>query len=188
MRSQLEPPPPISLSRVELFTVFLGVGLSGFGGVLPFARRALVERRSWLTDAGFNETLALCQSLPGPNIVNMSVVVGSRFAGALGALAAVAGLLLAPIALVLVVVQLWSRFGANGQVASGVKGLAAAAAGLVIATTVKMARPLVAGAPVSAGLLLLAAFIAVGVLRWSLPMSLLALSSVSLLIPRGDRP
>lgn len=67
-----------------LFLAFLAVGLSGFGGVLPFARRELVEKQAWLTAEGFNETLALCQSLPGPNIINMSIAVGSRFAGAGG--------------------------------------------------------------------------------------------------------
>src|SRR5579863_6568850 len=76
----------------DLFLAFLTVGLSGFGGVLPFARRMLVERRAWLSQAQFNETLALCQTLPGPNIVNVSVVVGARFAGVAGAVAAVTGL------------------------------------------------------------------------------------------------
>src|SRR5438874_6451372 len=92
--------PPIA--PWALFVAFFQVGMSGFGGVLPFARRTLVERRAWLSESAFNETLALCQTLPGPNIVNLSVVVGSRHAGAPGALAAVAGLVAAPVALILV--------------------------------------------------------------------------------------
>ena len=70
-----------------MFLAFLGVGLSGFGGVPPFARRMLVDRTGWMTELDFTETLALCQSLPGPNIVNLSVAVGFRYAGVKGALA-----------------------------------------------------------------------------------------------------
>ena len=122
-----------------LFLAFLGIGLSGFGGVLPWARRALVETRGWLTAEAFNETLALCQSLPGPNIVNLSVVVGGRFAGASGALAAVTGLVAAPVAIVIVLAMLYQRFGAMGRAPEAIAALGAAAAGLVAATAAKMA-------------------------------------------------
>src|ERR1700722_11740871 len=94
-----------------LFTVFLAMGLSGFGGVLPFARRALVDRHGWLTQADFTETLALCQSLPGPNVVNLSIVVGARARGWRGALAAVSGLIGAPFLILLVLGLLYGRFG-----------------------------------------------------------------------------
>jgi len=171
-----------SPSAGALFLAFLAVGLSGFGGVLPFARRALVERRRWLTETDFNETLALCQSLPGPNIVNMSVVVGSRFAGPRGAVACVTGLVAAPVALVLVLAELWSRFGALGQVRAAVGGLAAAAAGLAAATTLKMARPILSRAPLSAGSIIIAAFVAVGLLRLPLPWVALSLAPLSVLI------
>jgi len=165
-----------------LFLAFLAVGLSGFGGVLPFARRALVERRGWLTETDFNETLALCQSLPGPNIVNMSVVVGSRFAGARGALACVAGLVVAPVALVLVLAGLWGRFGAVGHVPGAMRGLAAAAAGLAAATTLKMARPILARAPLSSGPIVAAAFVGVGLLRLPLAWVALTLAPLSVFI------
>jgi chromate transporter len=166
----------------ELFLAFLAVGLSGFGGVLPFARRALVERRGWLTETDFNETLALCQSLPGPNIVNMSIVVGSRFAGWRGAMACVTGLVAAPVALVLVLASLWGRFGAVGHIPGAIRGLAAAAAGLAAATTLKMAKPLLAQAPFSAGPIIAAAFVAVGLLRLPLPWVALTLAPVSVLM------
>jgi chromate transporter len=162
-----------------LFKAFLGVAMSGFGGVLPFARRALVERRGWLTEAGFNETLALCQSLPGPNIVNMSVVVGSRFAGARGAFASVTGLVVAPVILILVLATLWGRYGTVGHIPGAIRGLAAAAAGLVAATALKMARPTLAAAPVTAGPVMALAFLAVGVARLPLPGVLLVLAPVS---------
>lgn len=171
-----------STSTRELFVAFLAVGLSGFGGVLPFARRALVERRGWLTETDFNETLALCQSLPGPNIVNMSVVVGSRFGGPRGALACVAGLVVAPVALVLVLATLWGRFGTVGHMPGAIRGLAAAAAGLAAATTLKMARPILVGAPFSAGPIIVAAFVGVGLLRLPLPWVAPALAPLSVFL------
>ncbi|MDB5479463.1 MAG: chrA [Caulobacteraceae bacterium] len=171
-----------SPSPTDLFFAFLLVGLSGFGGVLPFARRSLVERRGWLTETDFNETLALCQTLPGPNIVNMSVVVGSRFAGPRGALACLAGLVVAPVAIVLVLATLWARFGAVGHVPHAIRGLAAAAAGLAAATTLKMARPILVQTPVSAGPIIVAAFVAVGLLRLPLPWVALTLAPLSVFI------
>jgi chromate transporter len=163
-----------------LFMAFLTVGISGFGGVLPFARRMLVERRAWLSEAQFNETLTLCQTLPGPNIVNVSVVVGSRFAGAAGVLAAVTGLMAAPVAVVLTLASLYARFGAVGRAPDLIAGLGAGASGLVAATAAKMAWPLIRKRPVSAMPFILVAFVAVGLLRLPLVWVLLALAPFSL--------
>jgi chromate transporter len=162
-----------------LFLGFLGVGLAGFGGVLPFARRMLVEQRGWLSEADFNETLALCQSLPGPNIVNMTVVVGRRFAGPGGAVAALLGLTLAPVAIVIVLGVLYERFGAVGRIPGAIAGLGAAAAGLVAATAAKMARPLLTRRPVSGGAIALMAFTAVGVLRLPLALVMAVMAPLS---------
>ena len=171
---------PRAITPGVLFRAFLRVGLSGFGGVLPFARRELVERLEWLSAAEFNETLSLCQSIPGPNVVNLSVVVGRRFAGPGGAVAAVLGLMAAPVAVVLVLAALWSRYGTYGHAASAIRGLSAAAAGLAGATAVKMARPALTASPFTAGPVVLAAFVAVGLLRAPLPWVLLALAPVSM--------
>ena len=156
--------------------VFLTIALSGFGGVLPWARRVLVEDRGWLTAETFNDTLALCQSLPGPNIVNLSVVIGARFAGPGGAIAAVCGLVGAPVVIVIALAALYDRFGALGRTPEAIAALGAAAAGLVAATAAKMARPVVNSRPVSAGALILAAFVGAGVLRAPLTWVLLALA------------
>ena len=83
-------------SERELFMAFLAIGLSAFGGALPWARRVLVERKRWMSPDAFNETLALCQALPGPNVVNLSVVVGARYAGPRGAASALLGLIGVP--------------------------------------------------------------------------------------------
>jgi chromate transporter len=172
--------PPTAPGPSALFLAFLGVGLSGFGGVLPFARRMLVERRAWLTEDAFNETLALCQTLPGPNIVNVSVVVGSRFAGPLGAVAAVTGLMAAPVAIVLVLATLYGRYGAIGRAPAMLEALGAAASGLVAATAAKMAWPIVRRRPLSAAPFIVLAFVGVGLLRLPLVWVLLALSPFSI--------
>lgn len=125
-----------------LFSGFFSIGISGFGGVLPWARRMVVERHGWLSPDEFNDLLALCQFLPGPNIVNFSVALGSRFAGATGALAALAGLMVAPMVIVVALGVLYERFGAHPMVARAFAGLAAAASGLVLATALKIAAPL----------------------------------------------
>jgi len=164
----------------DLFVAFLMIALSGFGGVLPWARRMLVETKSWLDEDTFNETLALCQSLPGPNIVNMSIVVGTRFAGARGAMAAVTGLIAAPLVIVLVLGALYDRFGALPRLAGAIAGLGAAASGLVAATAAKMAAPLIRRRPLVAAPFMVAGFVAVGLLRWPLPWVLAALAPLSI--------
>jgi chromate transporter len=94
----------------ELFRAFTVLALQGFGGVLPVAQRELVEKRRWLTREQFVELLSIGQVLPGPNIVNLSLMVGDRFFGWRGALAAVAGMLAAPLAVVMALALLYARF------------------------------------------------------------------------------
>ena len=145
----------------ELFAAFYTIAISGFGGTLPFARRTLVERRGWMTPQDFTETLSLCQSLPGPNIVNMSIVVGGRAAGALGSLAAFSGLVGAPLLIVISMGALYSQFSTVPQVKGALLGLGAAASGLLAATAVRTAEPAVrrAGRLIGAIPFMLAAFV-----------------------------
>ena len=163
----------------DLCLAFLSIAMSGFGGVLPWARRMLVERRGWLTDDDFNETLSLCQSLPGPNIVNMSIVIGSRFAGAKGAAAAFSGLVLTPVAIVIVLGMLYGRFGGVEQLRGAITGIGSAAAGLVVATAAKMAEPLLRRRPLLATPFIVLAFVGVGLLHYPLPWVLLGLAPIS---------
>src|SRR6202171_3398899 len=123
-----------------LFLGFLMVGLQGFGGVLPFARRMLVERHRWLTEREFTEVLSLSQFLPGPNIVNVSVIVGNRYRGPLGSVAATLGLMLMPFVIVLILAALYARFANLEAVRGATTGVSAAATGLIIATGLKMAQ------------------------------------------------
>src|SRR5471032_1903542 len=96
---------------LALFVAFAQMSLGGFGGVLVFARRAIVDRHRWMTADEFNETYALCHFLPGPNIVNLSVVFGSRFRGIPGGIAAFVGLLGPPVVIVTILAALYAHFG-----------------------------------------------------------------------------
>lgn len=164
----------------ELFAAFFSIAVSGFGGTLPFARRVLVERRSWLSPEEFTETLSLCQSLPGPNVVNMSIVVGARACGWPGSVAAFAGLVGAPVLIVISLGALYSRFGGIPEAKGALTGLGAAASGLVAATAARMAEPLLKSRPKVAAPFIATAFLAVAVLRLPLVYVLLALAPVSI--------
>jgi chromate transporter len=169
-------------SPAGLFAAFFSVAISGFGGTLPFARRMLVEQRRWLTAEEFTETFSLCQSLPGPNIVNMSIVVGGRACGWRGSSAAVLGLIGAPVLILLVLGALYSRFGALPATRGALIGLGAAASGLLVATALRTAEPLLRTRPWIAAPFTATAFVCVALLRLPLPYVLLALAPVSILV------
>ncbi len=172
------PGPPPGLGG--LFAGFFMMGAQGFGGVLPWARRVVVERRRWMTPAEFNDLLALCQFLPGPNVINLSVAMGARFRGVLGSLAAFTGLMAAPMAIVIGLGLLYARFGQVPAVGRAFAALAAAASGLVLATALKIAAPL----PRTASAIGMAAvtFVAVALLRLPLVPAMLVLAPVSVLL------
>ena len=134
-----EAPPSTTPGTRELFLRFTQVAVSGFGGVGPWAQRMLVEKRRWLSAEEFTDMMSLCQFLPGPNIVNVAVCVGARFHGVRGALAAFAGLMAAPFAIVLGLGVLYTQYGDLPEVASAFRGISAAAAGFIVAMGLKMA-------------------------------------------------
>ena len=163
-----------------LFMGFLKVGLCGFGGVLAWARQMIVEERRWLSEQEFVAVLSLCQFLPGGNIVNLTFCLGGRFRGPLGSAAAFAGLMAAPMAIVLALGALYAAYGDAAIVRRAFSGISAAAAGLAIAAALKMAIP-IARQPVAIAFLT-AVFGAVGVLRWSMIPVVLALAPVSVAV------
>jgi chromate transporter len=116
------------------------MALLGFGGVLPFAYRYLVERSRWLSDSEFAQLLGIAQLLPGPTICNLAVIVGQRFAGTGGALAALSGLLVAPFFIVIALGVAYQELATSALFARALQGMAAAAAGLILATAAKLAR------------------------------------------------
>jgi chromate transporter len=129
-------------SATELFRAFTSLALQGFGGVLPVAQRELVDKRGWLTREEFAETLSVGQVLPGPNIVNMALMIGDRFLGWRGAFAAVAGILLAPLVIVLALAALYSQVATTPTASGAIRGMGAVAAGLMFATAIKLAPTL----------------------------------------------
>mgnify|MGYP005811612285 CR=1 FL=1 len=135
-------PPPVRPDRKALFLGFLGVGVYGFGGVLPWTRRMIVEQRRWMTAAEFTDLLSLCQFLPGPNVINVSIALGARFHGWSGSLAAFSGLMAAPMVIVIALGALYERYGGYPTVRHAFAGLSAAASALVLSTALKIALPL----------------------------------------------
>lgn len=178
------PPPPakIAPTLAEIFVAFATMALYGFGGVLAWSRRMVVDERRWMTAEEFNEAYAVCQFLPGPNVVNFSVVFGSRFRGPMGAAVALVGLMGPPVAIVMVIGVLYARFGEVAALQRMLGGVAAAAAGLVIGIVAKMAEPLLKERLGLAPLVALVVFAAVGVMRWPIYWVLLAMLPVSIAI------
>lgn len=166
------------ITRQGLFRCFLIVGVTGFGGVLPVFVHEVVRKRAWLDQEEFTELLAVCQVLPGPNIVNMSMVMGMRTCGLSGALVSVLGLLLLPVILVLALGALYASFAHLPEVEGAVRSIAAAAAGLLIAITARLFWPQRAN-PVAIGIGLLV-LIAIAWFRMPLLWVLAVLGPVSI--------
>lgn len=178
--AQPQPAPPPTVA--ELFIAFAAISLSGFGGVLAWARRKMVEERRWLTAEQFNEAYALCAFLPGGNIINFSVIFGARMRGAPGALAAIGGLLGPPMVLVTIVGAIFAHYGDVPALRRMLTGVASAAAGLMIATVARMARPLFRNRAVIRPLIALSTFAAIGIMHWPLPLVLIAIVPVSIAV------
>jgi chromate transporter len=180
------PPPPVSSPPVptllELCAAFAIIALCGFGGVLAWSRRMLVEERGWMTPEEFDDAYALCQFLPGPNVVNLSVVFGRRIRGAVGSAVALLGLLGPPFVIVTVIGLIYAQFGEIAALQRMLMGVAAAAVGLVMGTCAKMALPLFKDPLGIAPLLALATLVSVGVLRWPLYWALGGLIPLSIAI------
>jgi chromate transporter len=185
--------PPAAISAPELptstppglfalFVAFAKMSLAGFGGVLVWARRGIVDQHRWMTADEFNETYALCHFLPGPNVVNLSVVFGSRFRGIPGGIAAFAGLLGPPVVIVTVLAALYAHFGEVDALRRILAGVSCAAVGLLISAVFRMMKPLIKRRDLVGLVLLAAVFIAIGLLRLPLQAVLLAAIPFSIAI------
>ncbi|OYU82886.1 MAG: chromate transporter [Burkholderiales bacterium PBB5] len=165
-----------------MFRAFNRLALQGFGGVLPVAHRELVERERWLSPQQFVELLTLGQVLPGPNIINIAVVLGDRFFGWRGALASCSGLLLLPMAIVLTLTTVYQHFADNPWVVGALRGMGAVAAGLIVATAIKLSRTLKTNPMGLPACLALGAatWLMVGYLRWPMVGVVLGLGSLSM--------
>jgi chromate transporter len=164
-----------------LFWAFTRLSMMGFGGVLPIAQRELVERQRWLSAAEFAELLSIGQVLPGPNVVNLALMVGDRYFGLRGAMVAVLGMIAAPMAVVLALAALYHGLANVPQVVGAVRGMGAVSAGLIGAMGLKL-MPTLGRNPLGRALWLpvaAAAALAVGALRWPLWTVILGLGTIS---------
>ncbi len=116
--------------------------MSGFGGVLPFARHTVVEDRRWLSEKEFADLFSFCQFIPGANVVNLSICVGARVHGPLGAAVALCGMLVPPIIVIVLLGTFYAHFGQSPLMQGIFRGLGAVAAGLVVSTALKMGQTL----------------------------------------------
>ena len=173
-------PQPAKPSLGELFIAFATISLSGFGGVLAWSRRMMVEERKWLTPEQFNETYAVCAFLPGGNILNFAVIFGSRLRGPLGGLAASVGLMGPPVLLVMFIGAIYAHYGDVPALRRMLTGVASAAAGLMMATVAKMAQPLFRSSTVIGPLIALATYVSIGIMQWPLPLVLAVIVPVSI--------
>lgn len=184
-------------SLTELFLTFTGLALQGFGGVLAVAQQVLCERKRWLTKEQFLEMLALGQVLPGPNVCNLSLMVGDRFFGKRGAFVALAGMMSVPLVVVLGLTALYAKFAAYPLVAGALRGMGAVAAGLIIGSALRLAAPMKnnpMGLAACTGLGG-ATFVMIALLRWPLVWVLLGLGGAACCYaawrlaraPRGER-
>jgi chromate transporter len=175
-------PPP--KSPTDLFVSFTLLALQGFGGVLGVVQRELVEKKRWLTRDEFIDDWTVAQIMPGPNVINLSLIIGSRYFGLKGALAAMSGLLLAPLLIVLVLALIYAKFSNHLGVAGALKGMGAVAAGLIAATGLKLLPALktnILGLSLATAFAL-ACFVAIALLRWPLVYVLLALGPLAVLL------
>jgi chromate transporter len=179
---QEQRPQPNSLS--DLFFSFTFLALQGFGGVLAVVQREMVEKKRWLTREEFIEDWAVAQIMPGPNVVNLSLMLGGRYFGLRGALTALAGMLTVPLLVVLCLALVYAQYADNPHVAGALRGMGAVAAGLITATGLKLAgalkkHPLGVTMCIALGG---AAFVAIALLRWPLAYVLLGLGGLSCLV------
>jgi chromate transporter len=175
---------PRPQSRSDLFFSFTLLALQGFGGVLPVVQREMVDRKRWMTQEEFLEDWAVAQIMPGPNVVNLALMIGGREFGFGGALAALAGLLALPLVLVLALAVLHDSFIDNPMVAGALRGMAAVSAGLIAAASLKMASTLGRG-PIPLGWsvgIILTGFVLVALLHWPLLTVLLGLGGLGCLV------
>lgn len=170
-------------SKTDLFVSFTWLALQGFGGVLAVVQRELVEKKRWMTREQFVEDWAVAQIMPGPNVVNLSMMIGGRYFGLPGAMAALAGMLTAPMVIVLLLAALYGSVADNAMAQSALRGMGAVAAGLVTATGIKLIGALDKNA-MGLGLcvaLAILTFIAIALLRWPLLWVLLGIGGCACL-------
>lgn len=133
-----DPDRPRPTSLTDLFVSFTLIALQGFGGVLAVIQQQVVERKRWMSNEEFIEEWSVAQIMPGPNVCNLAMMIGTRHFGLAGAMSALAGILAVPLVLVLCLALVYAQFSNQPQVQGALRGMAAVAAGLIAATGLRM--------------------------------------------------
>jgi chromate transporter len=177
--------PPLNAprSKTDLFVTFTTLALQGFGGVLAVVQRELVEKKRWMTQAQFVEDWAVAQIMPGPNVVNFCLIIGGRHFGLPGAFASLAGLLLAPLVVVLILASVFGGVSDAAWAQGALRGMGAVAAGMIAATGIKLITALKNNPMgwVMCVVVMLSTFIGVGLMRWPLIWVLLGIGTMACL-------
>jgi chromate transporter len=189
--NQMMNPHPTPKSPLDLFVSFTLIAIQGFGGVMAIIQRELVEKKQWMTKDEFVEEWAVAQIMPGPNVINLALILGARYFGLRGAFAALAGMLLVPLIIVLTLGVLYSEFSTHSGVAGATRGMSAVAAGLIIATGMKLFAGLKSNPLGKTKCIIFGAlcFFCIALLHWPLLSVLLLLGPLACLLAyRGLKP
>ncbi|WP_188568775.1 chromate transporter [Undibacterium terreum] len=183
-QSPPDPASPQPKSLTDLFVSFTLLALQGFGGVLAIVQHELVEKKRWLTKEEFVEEWAVAQIMPGPNVVNLSMMIGSRYFGLPGAMAALAGMLVVPLVIILLLALVYAHVADHPGVAGALRGMSAVAAGLIIATGLRLygalkTNPL--GIKICTVLSVLC-FLGIAIMHWPLAYILIGLGGISCIL------
>jgi chromate transporter len=158
-------------SNADLFFSFNWLALQGFGGVLAVVQRELVEKKKWLTLEEFVEDWSVAQILPGPNVINLALMIGGKHFGWRGALSALAGLLLVPTILVLIIASAITGVADSEAMQGALRGMGAVSAGLIMATGIKMLPALKTNPMGLVACIALATITFFAIAIWRLPLS-----------------
>ena len=180
-----ETPSTKRITLPALFLAFLEVSMLGFGGPIVWARRIIVQQRGWLSDPEFADILSLCQFLPGPNVVSITVCIGAKFRGPAGALASLLGFIVIPWTVGFALGMLILSYAHIGPMPGILRGIAAAAAGLIIATGLRLLLPH-RRRPIALGFAALA-FAGLAIAQLPLLIVVLGLAPLSIAVARPPR-
>lgn len=173
-------------SVLDVFVTFLIIGATSFGGgVVAYLRSALVAKKEWLDDVHFLELMSISNTLPGLNATNMSILVGDRMRGTVGAVAAMIGMCLPGFIFMTIAGILYGENGDRPIVAAMLKGVAAAAVGLIAATWFQIGKKSVRG--FYDGLFILAAVLGVNYFKLGVPAVLLIVGALSIFTNRPKK-
>jgi chromate transporter len=175
---------PQPLSCADLFWSFTVLAMQGFGGVVAIVQRELVDKKQWMTKEEFVEEWAVAQVMPGPNVVNLAMIIGNRFFGLAGALSALAGMLFFPLIVLLLLVILYSQVASHPGVVGALRGMSAVTAGMILASGLRLVPALKTnplGMAVSAVIVALC-FIGVALIRLPLAYVLLGVGGIAMFL------